>query len=280
MADEESEGGDRSPVQSVDRALTILEILARTGEAGLGQIADELGVHKSTVSRMVAALAAHDLVEQPEARGPVRLGAGILRLAGATTARLDLVQEGRPVCRGLAEATGETVNVAVMAGHTALYVDQALGPSTITSYNWVGQQIPLHATSNGRVLVGGELTHDGYDARCLFADGTLLTPPWLYVRRVAGRLADGAEGGQPAGDERQRHRQVTRGAQRLVVPQSRFGRRALPVRRPGRARVHRHAEHRRHSWAGCLQPRGAGGGRRGGGWRGRPRRRRRRCRGR
>lgn len=154
MAAVESEGGDRSPVQSVDRALTILEILARTGEAGLGQIARELGVHKSTVSRMVAALAAHDLVEQPEARGPVRLGPGLLRLAGATTARLDLVQEGRPVCRELAEATGETVNVAVMAGHTALYVDQALGPSTITSYNWVGQHIPLHATSNGRVLVG------------------------------------------------------------------------------------------------------------------------------
>jgi DNA-binding IclR family transcriptional regulator len=154
MPDEEHDGGDRSPVQSVDRALTILEILARAGEAGLGEIADELGVHKSTVSRTVAALAAHDLVEQPESRGPVRLGPGILRLAGATTARLDLVQEGRPVCRALAEETGETVNVAVMAGSTALYVDQALGPSTITSYNWVGQHIPLHATSNGRVLLG------------------------------------------------------------------------------------------------------------------------------
>ncbi|HWG98501.1 MAG TPA: DPP IV N-terminal domain-containing protein, partial [Pilimelia sp.] len=42
---------------------------------------------------------------------------------------------------------------------------------------------PLHLP-DGRVLVGGELSHDGYDARCLFADGTLLTPPSLYVRRV------------------------------------------------------------------------------------------------
>ncbi|MFY1634059.1 prolyl oligopeptidase family serine peptidase [Solwaraspora sp. WMMB335] len=41
---------------------------------------------------------------------------------------------------------------------------------------------------DGRVLVGGELAHDGYDARCLFADGTLLTPSALYVRRVVGRL--------------------------------------------------------------------------------------------
>ncbi|MCW2138298.1 dipeptidyl-peptidase-4 [Actinoplanes cyaneus] len=49
---------------------------------------------------------------------------------------------------------------------------------------------------DGRVLVGGELAHDGFDARCLFADGSLLTPPALYVRRVAGTLprADGPAG--------------------------------------------------------------------------------------
>ncbi|MER5333407.1 prolyl oligopeptidase family serine peptidase [Micromonospora sp. NPDC002717] len=49
---------------------------------------------------------------------------------------------------------------------------------------------PAHLP-DGRVLVGGELAHDGYDARCLFADGTLLTPPSLYVRRVVGRLPGG-----------------------------------------------------------------------------------------
>jgi dipeptidyl-peptidase-4 len=48
---------------------------------------------------------------------------------------------------------------------------------------------------DGRVLVGGELAHDGFDARCLFADGTLITPPGLYVRRVVGVLP------RPAGPE-------------------------------------------------------------------------------
>jgi dipeptidyl-peptidase-4 len=51
---------------------------------------------------------------------------------------------------------------------------------------------PCHL-ADGRVLVGGELAHDGYDARCLFADGTLLTPPSLYVRRVVGKLPGGSE---------------------------------------------------------------------------------------
>ncbi|MBO0870729.1 MAG: S9 family peptidase, partial [Micromonosporaceae bacterium] len=52
---------------------------------------------------------------------------------------------------------------------------------------------------DGRVLVGGELAHDGYDARCLFADGTLLTPPGLYVRRVCGRVSAAGAGGEAAG---------------------------------------------------------------------------------
>ena len=101
-------------VQSVDRALSILEVLARAGEAGVTEIAAELGVHKSTAFRLVATLEAHRLVEQTGDRGRYRLGVGILRLAGATTARLDLVQEARPICRQLAADTGETVNVAVL----------------------------------------------------------------------------------------------------------------------------------------------------------------------
>lgn len=146
---------DGAGVQSVDRALTILEQLARHGEAGVTEIAGELGVHKSTAFRLVATLEAHRLVEQTEDRGKYRLGVGLLRLAGATTARLDLVQEARPVCRQLAADTGETVNIAVLSESSALYLDQVAGSSALQPHNWVGQHIPLHATSNGKVLLSG-----------------------------------------------------------------------------------------------------------------------------
>ena len=150
------ESGTAAPgVQSVDRALTILEQLARGGESGVTEIAAQLGVHKSTAFRLVATLEAHRLVEQTEERGKYRLGVGILRLAGATTARLDLVQEARPLCRELAAATGETVNLAVLSESSALYLDQVAGSSALQPHNWVGQHIPLHATSNGKVLLGG-----------------------------------------------------------------------------------------------------------------------------
>jgi DNA-binding IclR family transcriptional regulator len=145
--------GGASTVQSVDRAVTIMEILAREGEAGVTELAGELGVHKSTAFRLVSALEGRGMVAQDAQRGKYRLGMGVLRLAGATTARLDVVQESRPVTRALAVEVAETVNVTVPVGDEVLYVDQVAGPSVLQVRNWVGQRLPAHATSNGKVLL-------------------------------------------------------------------------------------------------------------------------------
>jgi len=153
MSNTTGDGAAAGPVQSVDRALTVLALLARSGELGVTELAHQLGVHKSTAFRLVSTLEAHDLVEQVADRGKFRLGVGVLRLAGATTVRLDLVQESRPVTARLAHAVGETVNVAVLSGREALYLDQVQGPSSLALHNWAGQRIPLHATSNGKVLL-------------------------------------------------------------------------------------------------------------------------------
>jgi DNA-binding IclR family transcriptional regulator len=148
-----AERRDAGPIQSVDRAVAILEILARDGDAGVTEIAAELGVHKSTASRLLAALDRRELVAQDSARGRFRLGVGIVRLAGAVGRGLDVVRESRPVCQQLAGRLGETVNIAVLSGHDALYLDQVAGPAALSPHNWAGQRIPLHATSDGKVLL-------------------------------------------------------------------------------------------------------------------------------
>ena len=145
-----SEGGG---VQSVDRAISILEILSRRREAGVSEIALEIAVHKSTAFRLLGALEARGLVEQAEDRGKYRLSFGLVRLAGGVAARLDLTQQSRPVCRRLADEIGETVNLAVARSHYAVNLDQVRGPSAVTAHNWVGQLTPLHATSSGKVLL-------------------------------------------------------------------------------------------------------------------------------
>jgi DNA-binding IclR family transcriptional regulator len=140
-------------LQSVDRALNVLELLARWGEGGVSELAAELDVHKSTAFRLLGALESHGLVEQTEDRGKYRLGFGVVRLAGAVSSRMDVTKQARPITERLANEVGETVNVAVLREHYAVNVDQALGPASVSAQNWVGQLTPLHVTSSGKVLL-------------------------------------------------------------------------------------------------------------------------------
>lgn len=160
--------GTGTQVQSVDRALSILEFLAQRGSAGVTEIAKNLDVHKSTAFRLVAALENRHLVEQVEERGKYRLGFGLIRLAGATSAQLDLTKEGRPVCVQLAAALGETVNIAVLDSGGATNITQEHGRTVVTTRNWVGKRTPLHATSSGKVLLAWA-ERDALDQ--LLADG-------------------------------------------------------------------------------------------------------------
>lgn len=142
-----------SPVQSVDRAVSILEFLGRQEEAGATEIATELGVHKSTASRLATALELREFIEQTEERGKYRLGLGLIRLAGAAMVRLDLSQQSRPVCEQLTAQTAETITLAVLDGDTVITIDQTPGPSAITPHNWLGRPTPPHATASGKVLL-------------------------------------------------------------------------------------------------------------------------------
>ena len=143
---------DSGSVQSVDRALAILEILAQRGESGVTEIAADLGVHKSTASRLMSALLNRGLVDQVSDRGRYRLGLGLVRLAGSVTSSLDAVSGSRAVTRALASEVGETVNIAVLSDNNVLYVDQVVGPSMVSMRSWLGQSVPTHCTATGKVL--------------------------------------------------------------------------------------------------------------------------------
>ncbi|MFJ8545845.1 IclR family transcriptional regulator [Streptomyces sp. NPDC093586] len=182
-ADGEASGATAGGVQSVDRAVSVLEILAQRAEAGVSEVAAELDVHKSTAFRLLGALEARGLVEQATERGKYRLGFGIVRLAGAVTDRLDLTQQGRAVCERLSEEIGETVNIAVLQEHYAVNLYQVRGPGAIGTHNWVGQLTPLHATSSGKVLLAHLSAEDR--AAALTASGTRKLTPHTTTSETA-----------------------------------------------------------------------------------------------
>lgn len=140
-------------LQSVDRALQVLELLAAWGSGGVSELATEIGVHKSTAFRLLGALEARDLVEQTTERGKYRLGFGLVRLARRVNVQLELAEQARPITEKLARVVGESINVAVLREHFAVNVVQSRGQASVATQNWIGELTPLHATSSGKVLL-------------------------------------------------------------------------------------------------------------------------------
>ncbi|WP_032368285.1 IclR family transcriptional regulator [Rhodococcoides fascians] len=144
--------GDTS-VQSVDRAVSILQILGRYGPRSVTEIAADLSLHKSTAFRLLATLEGRGLVEQATSRGKYQLGYGVVQLATGAARGHDLSVVSRPICQDLAVEVGETVNIAVRDGDSVVSIDQVIGSAAVTTINWVGQRTPLHATSAGKVFL-------------------------------------------------------------------------------------------------------------------------------
>ena len=187
-------GREAASFQSVDRAISALEHLARNPGAGVSEVAAAIGVHKSTASRLLVALQDRDLVEAGGERGHYRLGTGVLRLAAGVSGRLDVSSQGAEVCAALAAELRETVNLAIRQGDLAVNVHQSEGGGAVSVDSWVGRPTPLHATSSGKVL----LAHapDTVRARVLAAplEGyteRTVTDPAVLARQLSQTLDDG-----------------------------------------------------------------------------------------
>ena len=140
-------------VQSVDRAITVMEFLSRRGWSGVTEVSKELEIHKSTAYRLLTTLRDRGLVEQDAATEKYRLGFGLVALASSVTADLDVARCSRPVCERLAERTGETVTVAVLEDDDGIIIHQSNSGSSALSVNWEGQHTPLHATAAGKIFL-------------------------------------------------------------------------------------------------------------------------------
>lgn len=146
-------GSKNSSVQSVDRAITVMELLSSQGWSGVTEVAKELDIHKSTAYRLLSTLRDRGLVEQDTETEKYRLGFGIVLLASSVTADLDIVRYARPVCERLSDETEETVTVTAMEADEAVIIHQSISTSSMMAVDWSGWHTPLHASAAGKVLL-------------------------------------------------------------------------------------------------------------------------------
>jgi len=121
-------------VAAVQRALAVVDALGEGApELGTNEIARRTGINASTVSRLLATLAAAGIVEHVEATGRYRLGLRLLQLGNVVLARLDLREIVRPHLRTLVNETGETATLSVPGEQDAVTVDFVQSASSVRS---------------------------------------------------------------------------------------------------------------------------------------------------
>ena len=139
-------------VQSVERAFLLLRALAQ-GPLGVTELAEQVDLPKSTVARLLAALEAENAVEQVEAGGVYRVGAGLIDIAGTVPAGRSLVVAARPHLLELAEALGEVAGLSIVDHGQVFYLDHTESSSDVQLRDWTGEYAPLHAVPSGMAML-------------------------------------------------------------------------------------------------------------------------------
>ncbi|MER7678262.1 IclR family transcriptional regulator [Streptomyces sp. NPDC096934] len=137
--------------QTVDRALSILPLLAE-GPADLGQVADRLGVHKSTALRLLRTLHEHGLVHR-QSDQRYRLGARLFALAQEAVENLDIREIAHPHLVRLNESCGHTVHLAVYEDDEVLYIDKVESRYPVRMYSRIGKPVAITVAAVAKLLL-------------------------------------------------------------------------------------------------------------------------------
>jgi len=144
-------------IQSIERAAALMRCFTEVEpELGVSELSRRVGLHKSTVSRILATLQDEGFVGQNAVTGKYRLGVGLIGLAGVALGRVDVRAAAYHHLDGLVEHTQESAGVSILDGGESINVLSKPSPRPIHYAIWIGRRLPLHCTASGKVLLAGQ----------------------------------------------------------------------------------------------------------------------------
>jgi IclR family transcriptional regulator, acetate operon repressor len=146
---------DSRAVQSVSRALHLLELIADMGgQATLSELAKRAGLNVSTSHHLLATLVARGYVARSGARGGYYLGSKILQLSTARVRQAGLIDMAAPYLRKLNDETGETVHLATLQGEDLVTLTKLEAHHDVrVDEGTVGKSNAAHATATGKAIL-------------------------------------------------------------------------------------------------------------------------------
>ncbi|RLL45094.1 IclR family transcriptional regulator [Oceanobacillus piezotolerans] len=141
-------------LSSVRNALRILKSFSTFEPTKkVSELAESLGLAKSTVSRLLSTLASEGFVVKDDKTGAYRLGLSVLTLGGIVTNHLEIHKEAAPVLYKLVNDTGETSHLAIMDGLDTIYIHKEECNHPVRILTHLGRRNPSYCTSSGKVLL-------------------------------------------------------------------------------------------------------------------------------
>ena len=138
---------------AIDRGADLLvRVLESEEPVALTDLAAAAGLPKSTASRLVSALERRGLIEQDGERGRLRPGPAILRVAERSMVERNIVELSRPALTALAQATGETINLAVPGPEGVEHIGQVDSRHFLGAGLWLGRSVGYAHSANGKVF--------------------------------------------------------------------------------------------------------------------------------
>jgi DNA-binding IclR family transcriptional regulator len=145
--------GDFQPVKSAVRVLEVLRELAASGPHSLRDLADQLGVPKSSMHALLRTMQHCGWLELDATGKRYGLGVHSLLVGSAYVDRDDVVARTAPILDTLAEQTGETVHLGRLEGHHVVYMAKRESIHPLRMFSAVGRRLPAYSTALGKCLL-------------------------------------------------------------------------------------------------------------------------------
>ncbi|MFZ1815858.1 MAG: HTH-type transcriptional regulator BhcR [Rhizobiaceae bacterium] len=153
---DKSEG---SIIQSLDRAMEVLETVASGTGMSLTEIANSASQSPATCYRILTTLRKHRMVEFDEVNQLWHVGLQAFRIGSSFLGRSRILEISRPIMQGLMSATGETANLAILDRSEVVFISQVETHETIRAFFRPGTRGPGHASGIGKAIMA-YLPHD------------------------------------------------------------------------------------------------------------------------
>jgi IclR family transcriptional regulator, KDG regulon repressor len=174
--DAEAEDRQRGGVQSLARAFSIMEEVARSRDGiSLVELSRRVGLHNSTTFHLVKTLVSLGYIRQIKDSKRYRIGRPLFALAASALDEIEMVSLATPVLEDLSRETGETGHFAVRMGDSVVVIARTAAPGAFQLTERVGVVRPAHCTALGKVILAG-LRDDQLDRFLARVELTPVTP--------------------------------------------------------------------------------------------------------